>query len=208
MLTIHDLKNALPRGGAKSNQYEIEIVIPAILKEYYKHSGDYNEKLSTFTTLCHDVRIPGQQMTTPSIWVQGQEFKQRGKIFYSGNFTAKFYLDESLLQKRAMEAWQRAIDLFLGPGVGTILPFALGGLGGAILNVLSQVIGHKSAIGYMSEIHLHQLVGNKKKGASYKIYHAFPVRVSDISYSGSSQAKLQEIEVEFAFAYINCEQSL
>lgn len=206
-MRITDLQNALPKGGAKSNKYQVEITIPLVLKTYYEHSGAYNEKLNTFTTLCHDVSLPGQSMTTPSIWVKGQEFKQRGKIKFDSSFRCKFYLDESHLQKRAMDAWMRAMDLFNGPVVGTILPFALGGLGGTIINAISQFTGNKMAVGYMSEINISQLVGDNQKSATYKFYHAFPIRVSDISYSGE-QGKIATVEVEFAYAYYNCEKSL
>lgn len=212
MLTVEDLKYAVGHGGAFSNKYEIDLQIPTILKMYYNVAsswgiggeGSYSQKINNFKTLAHKVTVAGSEMSTPSVWVRGQEMKLRGKINFGQRLKVTCYLDESHFFKRTMDTWMRAIDMFNGPIVGTMLPSALGGSTGMVMNLISKFTGQEIHMGYMSNIEINQLVGGKRT-VKYKFYHTFPVSVSDIEFNGAESSQLQSVTVDFAYAYMNCE---
>jgi hypothetical protein len=101
-MSILDFKSALLGGGARPNQYRVELAFPAFVS-----GGSTAGQKAQF--LCSAASLPGSDIGVTSVFYRGREVKLPGERRFN-NWTIRITNDTDFAIHTAFESWMNAIN--------------------------------------------------------------------------------------------------
>lgn len=179
--TISNLMNALG-GGLKKNKFKV-------ILDFYDKGNEFTSLYTDdfgrdFNLLCKDVIMPDRTIQTVQYWHFGRKYSVRAETEYSQSTNMVIIDDNKMSMRRFFDNWMYKID-------NTIQTERDGALGKSVM--IDK---------YQCDLKVFQLdnFGNIVYG--YKMTHAFPSMIGQISYSQSSADELTEFDVTMTFSEI------
>lgn len=110
MSTIDNFKAALQGGGARANQFRVDLTFPSIV-----NGGPLAGQMSQF--MCKGASIPESTINIVSVPYRGRVLKLAGDKEFP-EWTVKIINDTNFLMRNAFERWHNAVNNFVdGTGV-------------------------------------------------------------------------------------------
>lgn len=168
-MSILDFKSSLSGGGARPNQFRVELNFPGFV-DNGNQAGRKGQFLCTATTL------PGSNINIAPVYYRGRVVKLAGEREFS-NWGIRIINDTDFLIHKAFQDWMKQI------------------------NDPKENIGLTNPLLYTADMNVHQLDRNGATIKSYKIADAWPVSISDIDLSFSTNDQIEEFQVELAYSF-------
>lgn len=170
---LSEFRNKLVNGGARPNQFEMQITWPDAVRGAQNVSAAERD----FRFLCRMSEIPAQQIGTAKVKYFGRELSYAGDRRFS---TLKLTVinDEDFKIRKALEVWQKAIT----DHATTISQFN-GGDGYFTDGIVTQ----------------HSRNSGGSPLIAYKFVGMFPTLVGPITLDWEKQDVIEEFEVEFEY---------
>ena len=163
--------------GVKPNMFEVRIPFPTTLS-----SGGSDDEL--ITLLCKSTNLPGSSLGSIDVPFRGRTVKIVGDRTFD-NWSATFFNDKEMKIRSRFEQWMENMNTHEANTAPLFTP--------------------GSTAKYMSDIEVDQL---EKDGTStgtalrsYKLWHAFPISISQIDLAYDSNDQIEEFTVEFQMSY-------
>lgn len=171
MASILEFKSSLLGGGARANQFRVELAFPTSLNIAGATAA---ARVGQF--LCTAASLPGSNVGVASTYYRGREVKLAGERVFQ-NWGIRIINDNDFAIHKAFTAWSKAIN---DPKNNT---------------------GITNPLLYTADMNVHQLDRNGAVVMSYKIADAWPVSISDIDLSFSTNDQIEEFQVELAYSF-------
>ena len=163
--------------GVKPNMFEVRIPFPTTLS-----AGGSDDEL--ITLLCKSTNLPGSSLGSIDVPFRGRTVKIVGDRTFD-NWSATFFNDKEMKIRSRFEQWMENMNTHEANTAPLFTP--------------------GSTAKYMSDIEVDQL---EKDGTStgtalrsYKLWHAFPISISQIDLAYDSNDQIEEFTVEFQMSY-------
>jgi len=115
--TIDEFRAQLIGGGARANQFKVEINNP-------NNAGNPGIDLRNAAFLCSATTLPGMSVEEIEVPFRGRTIRIAGDRDFADPWTATFLNDTDFRIRNGMERWQNAInDLASGRGVNNTLDY-------------------------------------------------------------------------------------
>lgn len=102
MATISAFKSQMQGGGARPNQFRVELTFPAFIGGLTAAAGN------AATFLCHAAELPASTMSAISIPFRGRPVHFAGEREFQP-WNVSVYNDTNFLIRNALEAWSNAV---------------------------------------------------------------------------------------------------
>ena len=164
--------------GVKPNMFEVRIPFPTTLTG----SGSSDDELVSL--LCKSTALPGSSLGSIDVPFRGRTVKIVGDRTFD-NWSATFFNDKEMKVRSKFEQWMENMNTHEANTAPLFTP--------------------GSTAKYMVDIEVDQL---EKDGTttgtalrSYKLWHAFPISISQIDLAYDSNDQIEEFTVEFQMSY-------
>ena len=164
--------------GVKPNMFEVRIPFPTTLTG----SGGADDELVSL--LCKSTALPGSTLGSIDVPFRGRTVKIVGDRTFD-NWSATFFNDKEMKVRSKFEQWMENMNTHEANTAPLFTP--------------------GSTAKYMVDIEVDQL---EKDGTvtgtalrSYKLWHAFPISISQIDLAYDSNDQIEEFTVEFQMSY-------
>jgi len=174
--TLTDFRNALSKGGARPNLFEVSITAPSGSSNLFNLDID-------FTVLCKAAALPASNVGNIDVPFRGRVFKVAGdRTFDSWQITV--INDENFKYRAIFEKWMQHIAQYQDAS-GASNPSTY--MAEATVTQLNR-----------STSNLASNTGNDiAAGKQYKFHDIFPTNISAIDLSYDSSDQIEEFTVEF-----------
>jgi len=179
---IQNMLNNVLGDGARATKFDVQIE--------FTNAGLFSDATAA-ATLVKATNFPSKSHTQIDLMYKGRNIPIKGQTKFEQTWQCTFYLTEDMALRNAFETWIEALDQKHNYFKDIS---AVSGLE-ATQNI------HYDA-GYIKEIHLFQNnFDNDQNTAEYILYNAFPIEVSQLSYSSDNVGTVQEFTVTFAYSH-------
>jgi hypothetical protein len=168
--------------GVKPNMFQARIPFPTTL-------GLASSDSELITLLCKSTALPGSSLGSIDVPFRGRTVKIVGDRTFD-NWSATFFNDKEMKIRSRFEEWMQQMNTH---EANTAPLFTPGG-----------------ASNYMVDLEVDQLEkdGSTNGGVlrTYKLWHAFPISISQIDLAYDSNDQVEEFTVEFQMSYWTVDQ--
>ena len=171
MARINDFKAALLGGGARANQFEIQINFP----EFALTDGDRANQKDT-QLLCKSAVLPSSTVSNIPVQFRGRIVNLAGERTFAA-WSATIINDTGFTIRNALEKWS-----------GSILSY-------------ETTEGITIPRDYQKELLVTQLDRNGEKLKTYKFIDAYPTSVGEIQLDYETDNTIETYTVEFTYNY-------
>ena len=168
--------------GVKPNMFQARIPFPTTL-------GLSSPESELITLLCKSTALPGSSLGSIDVPFRGRTVKIVGDRTFD-NWSATFFNDKEMKIRSRFEEWMQQMNTH---EANTAPLYTPGG-----------------ASNYMVDLEVDQLEkdGSTNGGVlrTYKLWHAFPISISQIDLAYDSNDQVEEFTVEFQMSYWTVDQ--
>jgi hypothetical protein len=175
---LNEFRNKLVNGGARPNQFEMQITWPDQIRGVAGVSSAERD----FRFFCSIAHIPKDEMGLASVKYFGRTLKYAGDRTFA-DLPVTVINDEDYKIHKALEAWMNAIS---GHSVTT-----------------SQFAGANAGGSYATDGIVYQLSRNNGGSvlAAYKFIGMFPSSIDEIALDWSTENAIEQYRVTFAYQW-------
>ena len=170
--TIDDFRSQLVGGGARSNQFKVEILDPPV-------GSGIDTRNAAF--LCTATNLPGMSIEEIELPFRGRTIRIAGDRDFADPWTVTFLNDTSFAIRNAIENWQNKInDLATAqqdPAINT------------------------SSLAYCADLTVTQLDRDNTALKVYKFINAWPQSIAQIDLASASANEIESFEVTWRYQH-------
>jgi hypothetical protein len=172
MANITDFKSQMFGGGARPNQFRVDLTFPSFVSNGLGTIVGLNSQF-----LCKATQLPASTVTNVEIFYRGRPVNFAGeRTFQPWSITV--YNDTTFSIRNAMEAWSNGVSNFTGTN------------------------GLTSARDYQVDLSVYQLDRNGEAPIKqYTFINAYPVSIGQIGLDYDQNNVIEMFDVEFQYDY-------
>ena len=172
MANIDDFKAQLIGGGARPNQFKVEITPPSF------NIGLDSRNIRKMSFLCKATTFPESTLGEIELKFRGRTIYMAGDRAAPDPWTTTFYNDTDFMIKNAIERWSNGINDF-AKNTGVVAPHL-----------------------YQTDLTVHQLDRDDEILKSYIFKNAWPTTIgSAIALDHATENELEEFEVTWRYQH-------
>ena len=172
MANITDFKSQMFGGGARPNQFRVDLTFPSFVSSGLGTVVGLNSQF-----LCKAAQLPASSVANVEVFYRGRPVNFAGERTFQP-WTITVYNDTTFSIRNAMEAWSNGVANFTGTN------------------------GLTSARDYQVDLSVYQLDRNGDAPIKqYTFVNAYPVLVSNIALDYDSNNVIEMFDVEFQYDY-------
>lgn len=178
--SIEDFKSSLATGGVRPTMFQIDLTLPAYLRDLMSSAGSQKEVESfeqSFSILCKAASIPGATLTTTTVGLPGgANLKLPGSRLFEP-WVCTMIVDGGMVSRDIFEEWSNLI-------IGSATPRST-----------------MDTANYMTTLHVNQLDRQGRGIRKYKLEYCYPTTISPISLDYGATDKIEEFELTWNYHY-------
>ena len=178
---IDGFKAALPSGGARANNYDVEVQVGPAL------TAIIGDGFARMPFLCKATNIPSGEISMIEVPYFGRMVKFAGDRTYA-EWTTTVICREDFDIRNALELWQNAIDANRRQGAKRAIDNALGYSGTAYVRTYRQSAGQGGG-------------SRRVPSRQYKFVNIWPSTVNEISLGHAENDTIIEFDVTWQYDY-------
>ena len=172
MANITDFKAQMFGGGARPNQFRVDLTYPSFVSSGLGTVVGLNSQF-----LCKASQLPASTVSNVEVFYRGRPVKFAGERTFQP-WTITVYNDTTFTVRNAMEAWSNGVANFTGTN------------------------GLTSARDYQVDLSVYQLDRNGDAPIKkYTFINAYPILVGQIALDYDANNVIETFEVEFQYDY-------
>lgn len=175
MSNLAGFKAALLGGGARANQFRVQLTFPAALSISNKTAS-----LAASQFLCKASSLPAINIGTAQTYYQGRMVPLAGERTFDP-WSVVIYNDNNFLMRNALEDWSNAMNNF------------------------NDNTGVTSPLAYKADATVEQLDRNGSVVKTYKFINMFPIAIGDIALDFGTNDQVEEFSATFAYEHYQTE---
>ena len=172
MANITDFKSQMFGGGARPNQFRVDLTFPSFVSSGLGTVVGLNSQF-----LCKAAQLPASSVANVEVFYRGRPVNFAGERNFQP-WTITVYNDTTFTIRNAMEAWSNGVANFTGTN------------------------GLTSARDYQVDLSVYQLDRNGDAPIKkYTFINAYPILVGQIALDYDANNVIETFEVEFQYDY-------
>ena len=172
MANITDFKSQMFGGGARPNQFRVDLTFPSFVSSGLGTVVGLNSQF-----LCKASQLPASTVSNVEVFYRGRPVNFAGERTFQP-WTITVYNDTTFTVRNAMEAWSNGVANFTGTN------------------------GLTSARDYQVDLSVYQLDRNGDAPIKkYTFINAYPILVGQIALDYDANNVIETFEVEFQYDY-------
>jgi hypothetical protein len=172
MANITDFKSQMIGGGARPNQFRVDLTFPSFVSSGLGTIVGLNSQF-----LCKATQLPASIVENVQVFYRGRPVNFAGERSFQP-WSITVYNDTTFSIRNAMEAWSNGVANFTGTN------------------------GLTSARDYQVDLSVYQLDRNGEAPIKkYTFINAYPISVGQIALDYESNNVIEQFDVEFQYDY-------
>ena len=182
MANIMTFKNAMKHGGARSNQFSVQINYPRNLFVTNSAGGSTNELGGSWdgsqaNLMCRATNLPGQTLTEIPVAFRGRQIFLAGDRSFDDPWTTTFFNDADFMVRTMIERWMDEI------------------------NHLDSGKGHTNPADYQGDLLVNHLDKDDKILKRYQFVSAWPTSISQIDLAAEQATEIETFDVTWRYMH-------
>jgi hypothetical protein len=172
MANITDFKSQMIGGGARPNQFRVDLSFPSFVSAGLGGIIGLNSQF-----LCRSAQLPASQVENIQVFYRGRPVNFAGERTFQP-WTITVYNDTTFSVRNAMEAWSNGVANFVGTN------------------------GLTTPRDYQTDLRVFQLDRNGEAPIKqYTFINAYPILVGSIGLDYEQNTVIEQFDVEFMYDY-------
>ena len=168
---IQRFKNHLKGGGARPNQFRVELVFPDKIRNILQVSARDVEQI---TFLCHSASLPASTVEDTAVYYRGRQLHFAGERSFAP-WTVSVYVDTDFITRTAFEVWSQMVMHY------------------------ARTEGTTAPADYQTHLRVFQIDRDGRVLKSYKFFNAYPTSIGNIQLSYDTNNSIETFDVDFTY---------